>query len=155
MTIEQIETLRFISLACYIAAGLFLVAAIILFFVMDVPKVYGEVTGKTAKKAISAMKQRNIEGVVSSSRKKIISEPGQQTSAVTAGSIPSQNSAAVNYSSSVRGGTRPLRPEDRTPSDSMPTNGTTRKLGTAPVPAVSTLSLEYEVRFTESVETIA
>lgn len=150
MSIEQIELLKFISLVCYILAGLFLVGAVILFFILDVPRVYGEVTGKTARKAISQMRQRNEDGEVTTSRRKIVSS-GSGDEPV---SIQSVNSSQVtdNTKTSFQGGTRPLRPEDCAPSPSG-----TQKLSEFPLTGAApiTLCLDYEVRFTESLETIA
>lgn len=56
MTVELLQTL---SIAAYIAAGVFLLTAIALFFLLDVPKLYGDVSGRTAKKAIEAIRQQN------------------------------------------------------------------------------------------------
>lgn len=56
MTVELLQTL---SLAAYIAAGFFLLVAVALFFLLDVPKLYGDVSGRTAKKAIEAIRQQN------------------------------------------------------------------------------------------------
>lgn len=56
MTVELLQTL---SIAAYIAAGVLLLTAIALFFLLDVPKLYGDVSGRTAKKAIEAIRQQN------------------------------------------------------------------------------------------------
>lgn len=56
MTVELLQTL---SIVAYIAAGVLLLVAIALFFLLDVPKLYGDVSGKTAKKAIEAIRQQN------------------------------------------------------------------------------------------------
>ena len=56
MTVELLQKL---SLAAYIVAGVFLLLAIALFFLLDVPKLYGDISGRTAKKAIKAIRQQN------------------------------------------------------------------------------------------------
>lgn len=56
MTIELLQTL---SLVSYIIAGVLLLAGVALFFLLDVPKLYGDVSGRTAKKAIEAIRQQN------------------------------------------------------------------------------------------------
>lgn len=56
MTVELLQTL---SIAAYVAAGVLLLTAIALFFLLDVPKLYGDVSGRTAKKAIEAIRQQN------------------------------------------------------------------------------------------------
>ena len=54
-----IELLRYISIGAYVAAALFLVAAIIVFFALKIPSVIGDLTGRTAKKAIENIRNRN------------------------------------------------------------------------------------------------
>ena len=56
MSVELLQTL---SLASYIVAGVWFLAGIALFFIFDVPKLYGDVSGRTAKKAIEAIRQQN------------------------------------------------------------------------------------------------
>lgn len=56
MTIELLKTLSLIS---FIAAALFLLITVALFFMLDIPKIYGEISGKTARKAIEAINNRN------------------------------------------------------------------------------------------------
>ncbi len=56
---QQITMYHNISLYCGIAAIIFLVAAIVLFFVLKIPKVLGELTGRTTRKAIDEMIAEN------------------------------------------------------------------------------------------------
>lgn len=56
MTIELLQTL---SLVAYIAAGLLLLVSIALFFLLEIPKVFGDITGATAKKAIESIRKQN------------------------------------------------------------------------------------------------
>lgn len=56
MTVELLQTLSTVS---YIIAGVLLLVAVALFFLLNVPKLYGDVSGKTAKKAIEAIRQQN------------------------------------------------------------------------------------------------
>ena len=55
----SIELLHTLSLAAYILAVVMLVLAVILFFVLDIRKVLGDVTGATARKAIENIRQQN------------------------------------------------------------------------------------------------
>lgn len=55
----SIELLHTLSLAAYILAGVMLMLAVILFFVLDIRKVLGDVTGATARKAIENIRQQN------------------------------------------------------------------------------------------------
>lgn len=59
MTIELLQQL---SLASYLLASLFLLAAAAMFFLLDVPKLLGDVTGTTARKAIEEIRQKNASG---------------------------------------------------------------------------------------------
>lgn len=55
----SVEVLQTLSLALYIVAGVLFLVGIALFFLLDVPKLYGDVSGRTAKKAIEAIRQQN------------------------------------------------------------------------------------------------
>lgn len=56
MTVELLQTL---SLVAYISAGVLFLIGVVLFFLFDVPKLYGEISGRTAKKAIENIRHRN------------------------------------------------------------------------------------------------
>lgn len=58
-----------IKIVCIIGAVLFLTAAVILFLVLKIPSVFGELTGRTAKKAIEEMTSENNSGSLGASRK--------------------------------------------------------------------------------------
>ena len=58
-----------IKIICIIGASLFLIAAVILFFVLKIPSVFGELTGRTAKKAIEEMISSDHSGSLGASRK--------------------------------------------------------------------------------------
>jgi len=53
------ETYRYIFLGGLIACGVFFVVAMILFFVLNIPKVISDLTGRTAKKAIESIRMQN------------------------------------------------------------------------------------------------
>ena len=56
MSVELLQTLSIVS---YIAAGVLFLGAVALFFLLDVPKLIGDISGSTAKKAIEAIRQQN------------------------------------------------------------------------------------------------
>lgn len=58
MTVELLQNL---SLTSYIVAGILLLLSIALFFLLDVPSLYGDISGHTAKKAIEAIQHQNEE----------------------------------------------------------------------------------------------
>lgn len=56
MTVELLNTL---STAAFIAAGVMFLLAIALFFILDIPMVVGELSGKKAKKSIQEIQKHN------------------------------------------------------------------------------------------------
>lgn len=56
MSVELLQTL---SLVSYILAAVLFLVAIALFFLLQVPKLFGDVTGSTARKAIETIRQQN------------------------------------------------------------------------------------------------
>ena len=67
-----VELLNLLSLGSFIVAGVFAVVSVCIFFLNDIPSVYGEVSGKTAKKAIEDIKRNSESGksAYSSNKKK-------------------------------------------------------------------------------------
>ena len=55
----SVELLQTISLVSYIIAGILLLVTIALFFLLDIKKVIGDVTGTTARKAINTIREQN------------------------------------------------------------------------------------------------
>lgn len=58
-----------IKIVCIIGAVIFLIVAAVLFFVLKIPSVFGELTGRTAKKAIEEMTLADNSGSLGASRK--------------------------------------------------------------------------------------
>lgn len=56
MSVELLQTLSF---AAYIIAGIMAMIAVILFFALDIRKVFGDVSGTTAKRAIEDIRRQN------------------------------------------------------------------------------------------------
>jgi len=56
-----VEVLQILAIVAFIASGVLLLAALALFFLLDVPKLYGDVSGRTAQKAIEAIRKQNEE----------------------------------------------------------------------------------------------
>lgn len=55
----SVELLQILSLTSYIIAGVLVLVAIALFFLLDIKKVIGDVTGATARKAIDTIRAQN------------------------------------------------------------------------------------------------
>lgn len=57
--IMSVELLQKLSVISYFVAAIMLVIGFVLFFALDIRKVFGDVTGITAKKAINDIRQQN------------------------------------------------------------------------------------------------
>lgn len=58
-----------IKTVCAVAAIVFFLAAVALFFLLKIPSVFGELTGRTAQKAIEEMTSESHSGSLGASRK--------------------------------------------------------------------------------------
>lgn len=58
MSVELLNTLSIVS---FILAGVFLVLTIALFFLLKIKKVYGDISGSTARREIEGIRQRNVQ----------------------------------------------------------------------------------------------
>ena len=58
MTYDQY---RYIFIGAAILCGIMLIASVIIFFVLKIPRVIGDLTGSTARKAIEEIRQQNEE----------------------------------------------------------------------------------------------
>ena len=54
------DILNIISLVSFVLAGILLVLAVVLFFVFKIPSVWGDLSGKNARKSIERMRQNKI-----------------------------------------------------------------------------------------------
>ena len=72
---EKYAFYRNIFLYCRIAALVFLAIAIILFFALRIPQVFGELTGRTARKAVEEM----VSGQTPTVRKKTAKKTKRKT----------------------------------------------------------------------------
>lgn len=89
----EIETLQTLSIICYIAAGVLFLLGIALFFVLDIKRVVGILSGSTARKAIEEIKRKN-QSFGNSSMDEVNLARGQITDKISpSGRIHLQNSA--------------------------------------------------------------
>ena len=59
----SIDVLQACSIGFWVAAGIFFLTAVALFFLMDIQKLYGEISGRTARKAIEQIRKHNAEAL--------------------------------------------------------------------------------------------
>ncbi len=67
MTVELLQRL---SLAAYLAGGVFLGTAVLLFFLFHVPQIIGDLSGTSARRAIASIEQQNSSGSSPKSRRR-------------------------------------------------------------------------------------
>lgn len=157
MTIELMQTM---SLASYIAAGVLFLIGVALFFLLDVPKLYGDISGRTAKKAIEAIRRKNEETGNKAYRPSMVNaQRGKLTDKIThSGKVESRSSGLQ-----LNVGTEKLATSMLTPQSGETTvlekpvyqAAETRLLaqsGTAADEAV--FAVDVEMSFTESPEVI-
>lgn len=110
MTVELLQNL---SLAAYIVAGVLLLISIALFFLLDVPKLYGDVSGRTAKKAIEAIRQQNEETGNKAYKPSAVNEArGKLTDKITpSGRLESQTSGLAVSVGTEKFATSALQPQ--------------------------------------------
>lgn len=122
-----------VKLACFIAAGVFFIVSVILFFLLDMVKVISDLTGHTAKKEIENIRSQNQRtgtkvyksSKVNAERGKLtdkISNSGQilkNDSAVFGGTMGTEKIADSNYQNTgyedttmLEQGTSVLSPDD-------------------------------------------
>lgn len=110
MTVELLQNL---SLAAYIVAGVLLLISIALFFLLDVLKLYGDVSGRTAKKAIEAIRQQNEETGNKAYKPSAVNEArGKLTDKITpSGRLESQTSGLPVSVGTEKFATSALQPQ--------------------------------------------
>ena len=78
------NTYEIITMACFIAAGVFFVISIVLFFVLDMVKVIGDLTGHTAKREIENIRSQNqMTGNKAYKPSKVNAERGKLTDKIS------------------------------------------------------------------------
>lgn len=171
MTVELLQTL---SLASYISAGILLLVGIALFFLLDVPRLYGDISGRTARKAIEAIRQQNEStGNKAYKPSTVNAERGKLTDKITpSGRLQSHTAGLPVGVSTEKFDTDALQPassettvltapadETTVLSATLPTeSGETTLLVNAESQAVTTsddgFTVEVEIAFTGSSEII-
>lgn len=144
MTVELLQTL---SLVSYITAGILLLIGIALFFLLDVPRLYGDISGRTAKKAIEAIRQQNeTTGNKAYKPSAVNAERGKLTDKITqSGRLQSQTAGLPVGVSTEKFATDALQPQSsETTMLTTPTNETVVLSGTLPTVSGETTLLVNE-----------
>lgn len=144
MTVELLQTL---SLVAYVAAGVLFLVAIALFFLLDVPKLYGDVSGRTARKAIEAIRQQNEStGNKAYKPSAVNAERGKLTDKITqSGKLQSQTAGLPVGVGTEKFATDALQPQSsETTVLTAPANETTVLSDTLPTESGETTLLVNE-----------
>ena len=130
---ERYTFYRNIFLYCGIAALVFLAIAIILFFVLKIPQVFGELTGRTARKAVEEMASGGTPTIKKKTDKK---SKGKKETKKPANGTPSKKQVRLVTHDDIPTPTLMPRREEET---SIRSEGETEVLG------VGTTETETEV----------
>lgn len=137
----SVELLQNISLAAFVVAGVLFLAAVTLFFLFNVPKIFGEVTGSTARKAIANIRQQNEQtGNKAYKPSPVNAERGKLTDKIT----PSGRLERKVGNSGVSVGTQKLQKQEEfsdIPDETMPQCFISDEAGAT---SVLDCSFEYE-----------
>lgn len=148
MTVEFLQTL---SMVAYIAAGVLFLVAVALFFLLDVPKLYGDVSGRTAKKAIEAIRQQNEStGNKAYKPSAVNAERGKLTDKITpSGRLQSQTAGLP-----VSVGTEKFATSTLAPQPNETTVLVNEEFHAEPVSTDGKFTVDVEMSFTGSSEII-
>lgn len=150
MSVELLQTL---SLALYIVAGVLFLVGAALFFLLDVPKLYGDVSGRTARKAIEAIRQQNEStGNKAYKPSAVNAERGKLTDKITqSGRLQSQTSGLAIGVGTEKLGTYTLAPQsNETTILEQPAGETTVLTGTLSAAGETAVLVNNEVPSSES-----
>ncbi len=160
------ETYRYIFLGALIACSIFFVIAVILFFVLNIPKVISDLSGRTARKAIENIRMQNEQSgnktyqssSVNLKRGKLTDKISQSGRLVPRDATPFGTGVITEKISTME-----LAPMEETAvlSNSAgetdvlaPAAGETEVLAPVEEPA-QTFAVEYEITFIHTTEVIA
>lgn len=140
----SIDVLQACSIGFWVAAGIFFLTAVALFFLMDIPKLYGEISGRTARKAIEQIRKHNAEALT-----------GDIASSHTGSGVRTEKfSTATLAPETVAGATTVLAEAGATTMLTEPEHLQSAENDRQPPEAMDDFVLENELSYAESVEII-
>ena len=140
----SIDVLQTCSIGFWVAAGIFFLTAVALFFLMDIPKLYGEISGRTARKAIEQIRKHNEEALT-----------GDIASSHTGSGVRTEKfSTATLAPETVTGATTVLAEAGATTMLTEPEHLQSAENDRQPPEAMDDFVLENELSYAESVEII-
>lgn len=140
----SIDVLQTCSIGFWVAAGIFFLTAVALFFLMDIPKLYGEISGRTARKAIEQIRKHNAEALT-----------GDIASSHTGSGVRTEKfSTATLAPETVAGATTVLAEAGATTMLTEPEHLQSAENDRQPPEAMDDFVLENELSYAKSVEII-
>lgn len=140
----SIDVLQACSIGFWVVAGIFFLTAVALFFLMDIPKLYGEISGRTARKAIEQIRKHNAEALT-----------GDIASSHTGSGVRTEKfSTATLAPETVAGATTVLAEAGATTMLTEPEHLQSAENDRQPPEAMDDFVLENELSYAESVEII-
>ena len=140
----SIDVLQACSIGFWVAAGIFFLTAVALFFLMDIPKLYGEISGRTARKAIEQIRKHNAEALT-----------GDIAGAHTGSGVRTEKfSTATLAPETVAGATTVLAEAGATTMLTEPEHLQAAENDRQPPEAMDDFVLEKELSYAESAEVI-
>lgn len=140
----SIDVLQTCSIGFWVAAGIFFLTAVALFFLMDIPKLYGEISGRTARKAIEQIRKHNAEALT-----------GDIASSHTGSGVRTEKfSTATLAPETVAGATTVLAEAGATTMLTEPEHLQSAENDRQPPEAMDDFVLENKLSYAESVEII-
>ncbi len=149
----SIDVLQTCSIGFWVAAGIFFLTAVALFFLMDIPKLYGEISGRTARKAIEQIRKHNAEaltGDIASSH----TGSGVRTEKFSTATLAPETVAGATTVLAEAGATTVLAEAGATTMLTEPEHLQTAENDRQPPEAMDDFVLENELSYAESVEII-
>ncbi len=140
----SIDVLQTCSIGFWVAAGIFFLTAVALFFLMDISKLYGEISGRTARKAIEQIRKHNAEALTG----------GIASSHTGSGVRTEKFSTATLAPETVAGATTVLAEAGATTMLTEPEHLQSAENDRQPPEAMDDFVLENELSYAESVEII-
>lgn len=154
MTVELLQNL---SLAAYLAGGVFLGIAVLLFFVFHVPQIVGDLSGTTARRAIESIEQQNSDGNGRKSRRPRRERESFSTERFRTGRLQPQKQASADTAPETTVLAQSvMTPETTVLAQNVVTSETAMHAQYVPEPVIpaQNMTVDVEFGFAESAETI-
>lgn len=150
MTIEQLKTA---SVICWTLSGVLLAVTVLLFFLLNIRKVVGSLSGAAAKKAIRQIRERNAAGSAAS-RAALPQREGRVTDKITGSGSLRQERGGAGSRAHPAGESQPTTVLEQGGAETTVLADASDSETTVLPQAAGTFSLDAEISFLASREGI-